>query len=510
MTLEELSKGEHATAEYKQNIPLEKEKFLKTAAAFANGEGGRLIFGVQDGTRKITGFAADEIFQKMDAITNSIYDSIEPHIVPVMEIAEIGGKQVISATIRAGMMKPYYLKKAGPEDGTYVRVAGVTRKAEPYEVQELRLEGLNRSFDSLRAPGNISAAAVNRECKRLYNKALELCRTEEQRQAQKKLTASQLLAWKVIGQDENGQYYPCNAWKLLTGDRDAFPDAVIQCAVFKGVSRNIFITRKEISGPADQQIEDALAFVKEHINLGSRIEGLYRQDFYELPLGSVREMIANAVCHRSYMSSGKIQVALFDDRLEVTSPGKLIEGLTKKQLLEGNSRIRNRALAAVFSYIHVIETRGSGIPRIFEDSADYGLKTPEITDFGTSFRISIFRRPFETDDCGVIDPAKKQRTSNKESFTDNSINKILKRNKQSAETGNKAFSAFSESQRGSLLSLLSEIKKDQTVTIRKLSDFTGLSKSTVERLLGLLKSSGIISREGATKKGTWIIHPLGS
>ena len=99
-----------------------------------------------------------------------------------------------------------------------------------------------------------------------------------------------MLAWKVIGQDENGQYYPRNAWKLLTGDRDAFPDAVIQCAVFKGVSRNIFITRKEISGPADEQIEDALAFVKEHINLGSRIEGLYRQDFYELPLGSVREM----------------------------------------------------------------------------------------------------------------------------------------------------------------------------------------------------------------------------
>ena len=91
-------------------------------------------------------------------------------------------------------------------------------------------------------------------------------------------------------------------------------------AVFKGTVRDIFITRKEFTGSIYEQIEDAYNFVLQHIDLGSRIEGIARQDYYELPVKTIREMISNAVCHRSYLTPGKIQVALFDDRLEVTPP----------------------------------------------------------------------------------------------------------------------------------------------------------------------------------------------
>ena len=80
---------------------------------------------------------------------------------------------------------------------------------------------------------------------------------------------------------------------------------------------------KEFAGAIYEQIEDAYNFVLQHIDLGSRIEGIGRQDYYELPVKTIREMISNAVCHRSYLTPGKIQVALFDDRLEVTSPGML-------------------------------------------------------------------------------------------------------------------------------------------------------------------------------------------
>ncbi len=115
---------------------------------------------------------------------------------------------------------------------------------------------------------------------------------------------------------------PPHQWvSALSGDTAEFPDAAIQCAVFKGTVRDIFITRKEFTGPIYEQIEDAYNFVLQHIDLGSRIEGIGRQDYYELPVKTIREMISNAVCHRSYLTPGKIQVALFDDRLEVTSPG---------------------------------------------------------------------------------------------------------------------------------------------------------------------------------------------
>ena len=73
----------------------------------------------------------------------------------------------------------------------------------------------------------------------------------------------------------------------------------------------------------------------EKINLGAKINGLYREDVYELPVGSVREIIANAVTHRSYLEPGNVQVALYDDRLEVTSPGMLLTGVTIEKIREG-------------------------------------------------------------------------------------------------------------------------------------------------------------------------------
>ncbi|MBQ7372794.1 MAG: ATP-binding protein [Blautia sp.] len=127
MTIDELKRGEHDTVEYKQDIPGDKDKYLKTAVAFANAAGGQIIFGVENNTWKVIGFPDDEVFTKMDAITNSIFDACEPSVVPIMEIEEIDGKKIIVATIRPGMARPYFLRKDGMMDGTYIRIAGVTR-----------------------------------------------------------------------------------------------------------------------------------------------------------------------------------------------------------------------------------------------------------------------------------------------------------------------------------------------------------------------------------------------
>lgn len=180
-------------------------------------------------------------------------------------------------------------------EGTYIRVAGVTRKAEPYMIKELQLEGTNRGFDGTQVVGEITEKEIKSLCKRIYQHALECCKSDEQRSEQKKVTIKQLISWRIVIH-LNGKYYPTNAWKLLTGDIDELmPDAFIQLAAFKGKSRSIFIDKQETKGPIEQQIEDAIKFVKKHINLGSRIGGTYRDDFYELPIDSIREMISNAV-----------------------------------------------------------------------------------------------------------------------------------------------------------------------------------------------------------------------
>ena len=131
----------------------------------------------------------------------------------------------------------------------------------------------------------------------------------------------------------------------------------------------------------------------EKINRGMKIDGIYRQDVYELPIDSIRELIANAVAHRSYLDPGNIQVALYDNRLEITSPGMLMNGVTIEKMKEGYSKIRNRAIANAFSYMKIIEKWGSGIPRIIRECQEYGIPEPELIDFDGDFRINMYRQP---------------------------------------------------------------------------------------------------------------------
>ena len=107
---------------------------------------------------------------------------------------------------------------------------------------------------------------------------------------------------------------------------------------------------------------------------------MYRQDVYELPTDSIRELIANAVAHRSYLEPGNIQVALYDDRLEITSPGMLLNNVTIEKMIEGYSRPRNPAIARAFAYMKIIEKWGTGIPRLFAACEEYGLPKPELID----------------------------------------------------------------------------------------------------------------------------------
>lgn len=403
MTIAEILTGEKDNTEYKVDIPSKSENYMRTVVAYANANGGRLVFGVENNTWKVTGFSKEEVFQKMDAVTNAIYDSCEPKITPNIEVQEFDGRYIIVVDVPAGMQRPYCIKSQGVIEGVYLRVSGTTRKAAIYQIQEMTLSARNRSYDTEKTSRELTTDEIQAFCNRLYQHARELCVNEEAKSAIRQISISQLLSFRLV-HEENGRYYAANGYQLLDGRLEDYPDAAIQCAVFKGTTRNIFITRKEFSGYIDEQVESAYAFVLEHINLGARIDGLARQDIYELPIRTIREMITNAVCHRSYLCPGKVQVALFDDRLEVTSPGMLDKNLTIEKMKAGISKIRNTAIARVFAYMNMIEAWGTGIPKIFQEAKDYGLREPELLDMGSDFRINLYRGTPMVDRYGVINP----------------------------------------------------------------------------------------------------------
>ena len=252
-------------------------------------------------------------------------------------------------------------------------------------------EDENRSYDCvIRRDLTVTEKEIQELCRQMKQVAIANAKTEAQKAAVKDLTKNQLLSWGLLAEDEDGCIHPTNGYVFLQG-KDEFLSQ-IQCGMFKRKNRAVFVDKREYTGPLWQQIEDTFQFALRNIHLGARIEGIYRQDIYELPPDSIRELIINAVMNCSFLQNSHIQVAVYDDRLEITSPGGLLPGMTIERMKEGYSKIRNRALAHAFLYMNMIEAWGSGIPKLMESMREYGLEEPEFIDMGIGLRINLYRK----------------------------------------------------------------------------------------------------------------------
>ena len=223
----------------------------------------------------------------------------------------------------------------------------------------------------------------------ISNMVSDACKNEEEKNEIRDVTIEKLEDWGLlckVGKD----LYPTHAFMLMTDNRVRY--AKIQCALFKGRTRDIFIDRKEYTGPIYSQIDDAYRFVLNYIKIGVEIDGVFRNDRYELPIDAIREMIANAVVHRSYLDDSTIQVSIYDNRIEVMSPGMLYGGMDLETAKHGKSRCRNAAIAEAFYYMHIIEAWGTGLPRIINQCKKYGLPEPEFEELGDGFKVTIFRK----------------------------------------------------------------------------------------------------------------------
>lgn len=470
MAEESLFAGESKNIEYKVAVPKKSEKYMKTVVAFANGNGGKIVFGIDDKTLEIVGMDEDNIFKTMDAITNAISDSCEPRIRPDVTLQTVNDKTVIVVEILPGAMRPYYIKSEGMTEGTYMRVSGTTRPVEGYMLKELILEGQNRYFDSEPCRElQITDEDIQNLCKTMKETAIKNSWQNSEKAKIKDITKNTLLSWGILTEVQ-GEIFPTNAYALLTGQLRMQP--VIQCGLFKGKDRAYFADRKEFDGPIQNQVDAAYQYVLEKINMGMQIQGIYRQDVYELPTDSVRELIANAVAHRSYLEPGNIQVAIFDDRLEVTSPGMLLNNVSIKKMIEGYSKPRNPAIANAFAYMKIIEKWGTGIPRIFRECRDYGLPDPELIDFDGDFRVNMYRNT-------AIDysPRVNDRVNDK---VNDRVNEIEEK-------------------------ILKFIDNDPAITITQLSMELELSRKTIAAKLKTLKEKKMIERVGSSRKGYWKI-----
>lgn len=485
MKIEEILKGESKNVEFKVQRPKDSLKYMKSVVAFANGEGGKIIFGVEDKTREVIGIGKDVLFSEVDAITNAISDSCEPAIIPDVYLQTIDNKTIIIAEIAEGRQRPYYVKSLGMDQGVYIRVAGTSRPADAYMIKELLMEGNRRSFDQTICSGwTVTESQINELCLEMKNQSLKHANHKED---VKDVGLQQLLSWGILIK-RNDRIYPTYAFYLLSGTGPIH--TVIQCAVFKGVTKGIFVDHREYTGTLWEQIDQAYDFVLRNIHLGARIVGIYREDVYEIPADSIRELIVNAVVHRSYLDHNNIQVAIYDNRLEITSPGKLPMGQTIEKMKEGYSRIRNEAIASAFDYMNLIEHWGSGIPKILTEVKEAGLPEPEFIGGDVDLRINIYRK----NDINMI--RERKNIYNFLNGGDSGGNGGKFGGKNDCNKTNKKSDELKEN-------ILILIASDQRISTSKIAETLKVSKRTIERNISLLKAEGKLKRVGSARGGHW-------
>ena len=487
-TKEEILRGESKNLEFKVELPKDSKKYMRSVVAFANTQGGQIVVGVDDKTREVKGVDADHIFQVMDSITNAIYASCTPQIVPDISFQTIDDKTVVVAKIAPGANRPYFLTAEGKENGTYIRIAGTSRHASPEKIKELEMEGGRIFWDELTC---VEYEATKERIQKLCNDIMRY--REESGLPKREVTKMQLINWKLL-KEVDGNLLSTNAFALLTAEY--FPLARTQCAVFAGTDRGEFIDKRDFEGPLYEQIEAAYTFVLRNIRRSAKVEGLLRREKYELPPNAIREMIINALCHRNYLEPSFVQVALYEDRLEVTSPGGLYFGLTLEEALSGHSRQRNRTIAEVFIQMGLIESWGTGLKKICREAAEYELIEPEFIESTDSFRINLYRKSLPTqieDNVGNGGDSVGDSVGNNVGNGGDSVGNNAKKDGDNTHKENTNTKDL----------ILVYLKNNPKISISALADALNISRRSVERNIRNLRESGKIIRHGTTKSGYW-------
>lgn len=326
--------------EFKETIT---NTFLKTVSAFSNYDGGEILFGVDDGNIK----GLSDVKQACLDIENKINDSISPQPNYTLEIQN--NDQTIKLSVKSGLQKPYLYKSKA-----YKRNDTSTIEVDTLEFSRLVLEGKNIRFEEL-------------PCKD-QELSFEILQSNLKEKIQIETFNKDTLKTLNLYDDVNGFN---NAAGLLA-DKNHFPG--IDIVKF---GENISIIQKRITFENTSVLdiyEKALSVFRDYYQY-EVIQGADRKMVEKIPEAAFREAIANALIHRVWDVDLQIRVSMFDDRIEVVSPGGLPSGITEDEYLSGKlSVLRNRNLANVFYRLGFVEIFGTGITRIKQVYSEASVK----------------------------------------------------------------------------------------------------------------------------------------
>ncbi len=441
---------------YDFKLMLEEKKpksWLKSVSAFANGLGGSLFFGIDnDGIVK----GLDDIQHVCESISCKIRDYMDP--LPDVEMIphKIDGHEILQIKVSTGHYTPYYYIGDG-QRVAFIRIGDESLPVTAEQMVRLVLKGSNKTYDSLHTDYKAEDYA--------FTILANTFKTRTRQEWNKKY----LLSFGLVTSSGN----LTNAGALFADDCPLWQSR-LYCTRWDGKAKGDAINDAEFTGNVLMLLREAMNFVKSNTKKGWEKLPNGRKNKPEYAERAVLEAMVNHFIHRDYtVMGGEVHLDIYEDRLTVTSPGGMYNGMLIQDLdiADVSSERRNPILANVMAQLDYMEKRGSGLARICnETQALDGYKDelkPVFKSTPTQFQTIIFA---SSDNQNVGD-----------------------------FVGEMSVMELTERQH----KILNLIKKSPTISAKQMSETLSVTTRTIERDLSLMKKAGILKREGKDNNGMW-------
>lgn len=372
----------------------EQNPLADEIAGFANTRGGVVLLGVKDKPREVSGIPIEKLDAIEAIVTQACEDSIDPPVAPLIErmlLPDSSGEE--QAVIRVEVAESVFVHRS---PGGYFHRLGSSKRPTPSELlarlYEQRSQSRLSPFDETVVPG----VAMEDLDEGLWRRFWTARSTDPDNEVLGKLGMASL--------DDAGSWHPTVAGVLLASrePRKVLPNSFIQAVAYRGTSitseRRLPYQRdaRDIAGPLDEQILDACDFVDKNMWMQARkMPTGGREDLPQYDMVAVFEAVTNAVAHRDYAASGsKVRLRLFDDRLELYTPGMLANQMTP-ELLPHRQVARNQIVTGLLARCplpqhrfdhrtHIMDRRGEGVPMILDRSEELSGTLPVYRMLGES------------------------------------------------------------------------------------------------------------------------------
>lgn len=472
--------GEATTYDKKEKIERNKPKsWLKSVSAFANGEGGTLIFGISD-DNEIIGLTNAE--EDAEFISEAIKTKLDPIPTIDLKFKELNGKKLIFLYVNEGQETPYYYI-GDKQRMAYVRIGNESVIADRIQLKQLVMKGSGRTYDSL--PSSY----------KFGNMAFTKLKSVHYKRLQRSFEDSEFVSWGIL--DEAGKL--TNAGALLADD-SPMRQSRIFCTRWNGLTMTNGLGEAiddiELEGSVIGQLQDAVTFIRNNSHKRWWKENDHREELPDYPERAVTETVANAIIHRDYMQMGsEIHVDMYDDRLEIYSPGGMMDGKLIQQLnpLTVPSKRRNPLLADFFSRLGLMERRGSGMRKIIDAYKQYEHLTtyhaPEFNSNSSEFHVTLWN-------LNYVEEEESEFLKEKKEFL-KGPNEFLKEKKEFLKD-EKEFLRVKRM-------IYKMVSTNPQITVAKMSVTIGLSDRQVRKYIKKMTDLNLIIREGGRKNGSWKI-----